>query len=120
MSNPYSKYLGKEDHLQIAVAPYLDLNKYVWCHVPNEGKRTPFERYKAKQLGIKPGVPDVLIFHAMPGYCGLAIELKIKPNKPSKNQLHWISQLKNQGWKVSVCYSIDEFIAEINKYFKKP
>ena len=31
-------------------------------HVPNEGKRSPFERYKFKYLGGTPGIPDILVF----------------------------------------------------------
>ena len=48
--NPYQKYLGKEDILQSSVMNYLKLNypNVFAIHVPNEGKRSPFERYKFK------------------------------------------------------------------------
>ena len=35
------------------------------------------------------------------------VELKIKPNKPSKEQLHYLSVLPN----AHLCYSLDEFKA---------
>ena len=59
MPNPFDKYLGKEDKMQNKVMNYL---KYQYpnalvTHLTNEGKRSPFERYKMKYLGAKPGVP---------------------------------------------------------------
>ena len=62
--NPYAKYLGKEDVLQNQVMKYLSLKypKALYTHVANEGKRTPFEQYKMKYLGTKPGIPDLMIF----------------------------------------------------------
>ena len=52
--NPYSKYLGKEDVFQNRIMRYLE-DKYpnaLFTHVANEGKRTPFEQYKMKYLGL--------------------------------------------------------------------
>jgi len=59
----FKKYLGPEDKLQIAVNNYLSIAypKALFCHVPNEGKRSPFERYKFKELGGKAGIPDILV-----------------------------------------------------------
>ena len=60
--NPYAKYLGKEDILQTHVMRYISLKypKALYTHVANEGKRTPFEQYKLKILGTKPGIPDLM------------------------------------------------------------
>ena len=48
-SNPYQKYLGKEDVLQNQVMRYIGLKypKALFTHVANEGKRTRFEQYKS-------------------------------------------------------------------------
>lgn len=51
-----------EDALQRAVAKLLDHLGWRWCHVPNGGKRGKTEAARLKGLGVKPGVPDVLIF----------------------------------------------------------
>ena len=55
MPNPFNKYLGKEDQMQNQVMNYLKYNypKALFTHISNEGKRSPFERYKMKFLGSK-------------------------------------------------------------------
>ena len=62
--NPYEKYLTKEDRLQNSVINYIKMQYpgTFAIHVPNEGKRSPFERYKFKYLGGTAGVPDILVF----------------------------------------------------------
>ena len=96
LANPYEKYLGKEDVLQHKVMKYLE-NKYPGIyaiHVPNEGKRSTFERFKFKYLGGKAGIPDILIFYANKEFNGLAIELKVGYNKPTENQFIAMANLK--------------------------
>lgn len=128
--NPFEKYLGKEDHLQMQVAQYLNAQypNVLWNHIPNEGKRTAFEQYKAKHFGIKAGMPDVMIFeprlvqtpshgrHTI--FTGLAIELKIKPNKPTKSQMQVLESLRVSQWWVEVCYSFEEAKEIIDNYLR--
>ena len=97
----FKKYLGPEDKLQIAVNNYLSIAypKALFCHVLNEGRRTPFERFKFKELGGKAGIPDVLVFTPSKKYNGLAIELKAGYNKPTENQRKWLKWLENAKWK---------------------
>ena len=80
MSNPYQKYLTKEHKLQHAVITYLKFNYpgKLFTHVPNEGKRSRWEQFLIKYLGVSPGVPDLMIFDPNDKYNGLAIEFKIK------------------------------------------
>lgn len=124
--NPYDKYLSKEDILHSQVVTYLRL-KYpnvFWMHTPNEGKRTKFEQYKAKKLGITSGVPDLLIFHnstdinrvIQQNGNGLAIELKVKPNKVTINQEQCMIKLQNAGWECKVCYTFEEAQKTIDEY----
>jgi len=106
----------KEDTLQKQVAKYLDLTGALWCHVANE-RKTSFQagrRLKAK--GVKSGVPDCMIFNNNQQYNGLALELKVKPNKPTKNQKEWLRRLSNKGWKCEVVYSFDEAQQIIEDY----
>lgn len=106
----------KEDDLQMAVARYLDVLKLTWCHVANERRTSIQQGVRLKKKGVKSGVPDCLIFEAKKGYRGLAIELKVGKNNPSKNQLEWLDKLNNKGWKTAICYSLDEVINELDKY----
>jgi hypothetical protein len=61
LAGGYYKYLGKEDKLQHQVMAYI-ASQYPFAlatHIANEGKRSPFERFKFKYLGAKAGIPDV-------------------------------------------------------------
>lgn len=119
MPNPFDKYLGKEDKLQNKVMTYLKYNypNALFTHISNEGKRSPFERYKMKYLGAKAGVPDVMIFTPNEFWNGLAIELKVGYNKPSENQKLWLKSLKNAKWKALWVNNFDDCIDIIDKYF---
>jgi|TARA_R100000388_G_scaffold20878_2_gene15790 hypothetical protein len=118
MANPYEKYLGKEDKLQHRIVQLLDYEfpHVIFTHPNNEGKRTPFERFKIKYLGVKAGVPDILIFNACSGFNGLAIELKVGYNKPTESQARWIKQLNAVGWKAEVCRDYESAKDLIIKY----
>lgn len=96
-----------EDHEQRELAKWLDANlpPHSWCHVPNEGKRTKWGGQGLKAKGLKPGVPDVLIF-TRPAHwldvSGVAIELKrADGGRVSGDQRDWIESLENNGWIVS-------------------
>jgi hypothetical protein len=116
----YKKFLGPEDKLQIAVNAYLTAAypTALFCHVPNEGKRSPFERYKFKELGGKAGVPDLLVFTPSKQYNGLAIELKAGKNKATKAQQEWLDNLTNNGWASYCLRDFDTIKQTIDKYFK--
>ena len=118
-ANPYQKYLKGEDQLQRAVMNYIEMQYpgTIYTHPMNEGKRTPFEQYKMKYLGAKPGIPDLLIFTPNANRGGLAIELKYKYNKPTPNQKKWLKWLENCNWAVDWHNNFDDCIDTINKYF---
>jgi hypothetical protein len=90
--NPFYKYLSVEDKEHIRVVEYLQ-NKYpniIFTHVPAEGRKSQFERYKASLMGTRKGIADFIIFHPKSKlkkdgegqlynelhYYGLLIELK--------------------------------------------
>lgn len=119
MANAFDKYLTGEDKLQHAVILYLQMQypKALWTHTPNEGRRTPFERYKLKYLGAKSGVPDLMIFTPNDHYNGLAIELKYNKNKPTANQKKWLDDLNQNNWKAVWLNDYEQCINLIDKYF---
>ena len=118
--NPFFKYLTKEDHLQHMVMLYLQTQypKAYSIHCANEGKRTPFERFKFKYLGGASGIPDILVFYQNQFSCGLAIELKVGSNKPTKNQQDALKRLKMANWEALWVNSFEEAKQVIDKYFK--
>lgn len=87
-------------------------------HIPNEGRRTKFEQYKLKTLGVMAGMPDVMIFDPQGEYSGFAVELKVGYNKPTDNQRKCLRELENRKWRVLWSNSFDEVKEEIDKYFK--
>ena len=117
MKNNYPKFKGKEDQFQILCASYLDLKGITSTHCPNEIKASPQYMVKRKKMGVKSGVPDILIFDSQKGYNGFAIELKVGYNKASQNQLNWLKDLEYRGWKTLITYSFEEFEAAIKDYF---
>lgn len=100
---------------QAEIATWLDWKKILWCHVPNEGKRGPAYAGMLKRIGLKSGVPDILIFKAPPAmseyYVGCAIELKRdKKCRVTKSQKLWLDDLLTEGWLVTVCHGAEDAI----------
>ncbi len=119
MQNPYLKYLGPEDKLHRAVLDYIKLAypKALVTHPANEGRRTKFEQFKLKYLGVTSGIPDILCFTPKGNFNGLAIELKTGYNKPTENQKKWLEALKNNGWYAIWTNNLTDTQTEIDNYF---
>lgn len=113
-----------EDDLQQACVQWFELQYPKLApalhHSPNGGRRNPREAARLKKQGVRKGFPDLALYHGvwMGGYnCpGLAVELKIKPNKPTAGQLWWLRHLAHLDWETAVCYSLEEFQAEVRNY----
>lgn len=117
-SNSYDRYLGPEDKTQIAVTEYLRLQypKAVYHHSPNEGKRSRFEQYKIKKLGVKSGFPDLLIL-----YKGVRLALELKKDKgdnPTDNQMEWLKAIRENGFTAAYAKGFDEAKKIIDGAFK--
>ena len=113
VNNPYAN--PPEEKEQMVLAQWLDVHGIKWFHVPNEGKHKVQYRVKQKKLGVKPGVPDVIIVDSPPKYKelkGTAIELKRrKGGRVTPQQTQWLEALKNEGWAVAVCKGAGEAIS---------
>lgn len=102
---------GAEDRLQIAAAELLDTLGLRWMHVPNGGSRNKIEAVKLKRMGVKRGFPDIVIFTpppALDNVKGVLIELKVKDNNLSLDQVEWMIELCAIGWYYDVAYSMQE------------
>ena len=78
----------------------------------------PDKRIKAKQTGYKRGFPDLFIYEPRGEFHGLAIELKVGYNKPTKEQLYWRNELNNRGYVAEICNGLDESLEVINRYLE--
>ena len=114
MSSFY-KWLTVEDLEHIKVVNWVkeNLPNIICFHVPNEGKKSPFERFKASLMGLLKGCPDFIILspkHSEPKkdsagnlykeliYNGLMIELKApEHNRVVKKGLNEGKVVKSKG-----------------------
>lgn len=88
-------------------------------HIANEtiGGRNRVLRNVA--LGVRKGVPDLLLPIPMHGFHGLWIEMKrADGGTPSKAQVAWITALNQMGHKAVLCHGAREAIAELTQYME--
>ena len=107
---------NEEDGLHFAVAQYLKLclkRGVVWCHVPNGEKRDIRFAAKLKKMGTKAGWPDLQLFYEGKAYF---IELKAQKGQLSQSQKQVIGSLRDQGFEVKICRSLDEVKAACQEW----
>lgn len=107
-----------EHKLQCACVRWFRLqHPNILCFaIPNGGARSALTGAMLKAEGVVAGVPDLMIAVPKNGYAGLFVEMKVKPNRPSKEQVQVIKRLEDTGYKVAVCYSFDEFVKIVSDY----
>ena len=112
--------LGEEQIIQITVMDFCRFHKFddFIFHCPNERKCSPQHGAILKRMGVKSGVPDILILKPSKSYHGAAIELKSKNGKLSDNQQLFLDILASHGYFVAVCYSADDAISTIQNYLQ--
>jgi len=77
-------------------------------HVPNGGWRSPAEAAILKGLGVRAGVPDVIVIKAGQAY---ALELKAPGGRLTSVQADTHAALRAAGATVAVAYGLDEALA---------
>ncbi len=102
-----------ETQEQIALARVLRRAQLFFTAVPNGGYRLRSEARTLKMMGVRPGIPDVLVFDVPVGSKapGLAIELKRVggvPSDVSKAQKACLAELKARGWLTMVAFGCDD------------
>ncbi len=97
------------------MARYLDARGLRWCHVPNGGNRSAKTGALLKAMGVKAGVPDILIFSRIGVWRGVAIELKSSGGIVRDTQREWLDGLEADGWVCRVCYGAAEAIAWVEE-----
>lgn len=115
------KSAATEHALQVACLRWLHFTyPQVLCYaIPNGAYKSHSAAISMKQEGLTSGIPDLHIPIARGGYHSLYIEMKNgKAGRLSDTQKAMIQKLQSLGNKVAVCRSLDDFIKEINQYFK--
>lgn len=84
--------------------------------IPNGGDRHIAVAKKLRAEGVKAGVLDLCLPVARRGFNGAFFEMKVKPNKLTKQQLEWCDRLVLHGYFAEVCWSGDELIEKVEWY----
>jgi hypothetical protein len=107
LSGAPSRRRRPEQQLQRAVLQHLELrsapNVY-WFHVGNGGWRTPIEAKVFKSLGVKPGVPDLILIRGGKTY---GLELKADKGRLTPVQATAHVLMRAAGAEVEVAVGID-------------
>ena len=106
-----------EAQAQIELVRILDAaaKPILFSATANGGKRDKRTAAALKKQGVKPGLPDLLIFTPPPNGVGvgLAIELKRarasgkQRGRVSAHQEIWLEELRSVGWRAEVAYGLD-------------
>ncbi len=99
-----------EQQLQRAVVEYLrimeNLHHLVFFHPANGGGRSRIEAAIFKGLGVRPGVPDLVLL--LPDSRAAFIELKADGGRLSASQLAFKKQVEALDFRYAECRSVDE------------
>jgi len=88
-------------------------------HVPNGGWRSPIEAARFKGMGVKAGVPDILLPVRTGQYGAGWWELKVGQNKPTEQQLQWHALLRACGHYVQTYWHWHEAANDIVRYLER-
>lgn len=100
-----------EGRLQNKIKVYCE-NQHWLCYHCNVGKvRLSDGRFFS--TGLPKGFPDMLIIKGDGSV--MFCETKVKPRKPTKEQVEFILDLQKRGFVAFVAYSLNEFILNAKK-----
>jgi hypothetical protein len=102
-----------KDEAAFQVAAVIQLRRelpsdVVWFHVPNGEERFVAVAVKLKEMGVRPGVADVIMFGRG---VALAIELKTPDGKLSENQEGFRDAWTRAGGRYEIARNLGEFRA---------
>ena len=122
-----TKHAQHEHAEQVALFQWAAMQENVYPSlrylfaVPNGGLRAKITAVKMKAEGAKKGVPDVFLARPIVSrimatdgttevfvFHGLWIEMKVRPNRTTKEQTAWLIGLGQQGYATTVCYSWED------------
>jgi VRR-NUC domain len=95
-------------HLYIRSTPNV-----FWFHVGNGGWRSPIEAAIFKSLGVRPGVPDLILVRNGKTY---GLELKTATGRLTAAQLDCHEQLRAAGAEVGVAHSLDAALEWLERH----
>ena len=115
LSIPQSESQIQHDCLEWFRLQYPSLALMLFA-VPNGGRRDAKTGARMKYEGVVRGVADLLLLIPKKGYASLCIEMKTPKGVQSKEQKEWQREAEKYRNKYIICYSLEEFIKEVNAY----
>lgn len=100
-----------EYRLHIAIVELLNRAKVpgvIFWHTPNGGSRNKIEAAKLKRMGVRPGIPDIII--SMPDRRMAFVEVKTKGGRVSPEQRAFLLDMHMRGHDTAWVRSLDEAI----------
>lgn len=127
MPNPFDRFITSETKEHIALCNWLNIQypNILWWHTPNEGKKSPFERYLVSRMGVRKGVSDFIIMEKRGNSIGLVIELKAEDVNVYKKrsgecqypeQEKFLKEMEIRGFITKFCCGFFEAKDLITKY----
>lgn len=117
------RYRHIEDSLHIACVKWFSLQypKLARClhHSPNGGKRNAREAARFKEMGTRPGFPDLFLMFPNKAYHGLFIELKSPKGTVQESQKEFKELSESLGYRYGLCRSIEQFQELVKSYFSQ-
>ena len=103
----------RESELQRMCAQLLDAMGILWCHPPNgaylNGKGRAGRQLKLQ--GMKPGVPDIVIFTPAPLNNRISfVELKTATGRLSHSQKVWRTKIEAFAYNYALARSLNDLI----------
>lgn len=102
-----------ESWLHKSIAKLLEAaapRRVMWWHTPNGEKRDAVTAAMLKAMGVKPGVPDFLLYDTSTGYLH-CIEVKAKDGYLSDAQKGWMDRFTSSPTgRYAVARSVDEAV----------
>lgn len=111
----------EQEKFNVWFSTFLEPKGYKWFHSPNGGRRNPIEGAKLKRLGVKKGIPDLILPMGRNSYHGLVIELKRVDGKLSDlsfEQKEWLEWFKGQRWSAHVAFGFEHAKRIVLEYLK--
>lgn len=85
--------------------------------VPNGGRRDKKTGAMLREEGVRAGVSDLLLLVPSRDYHGLCIEMKTPRGRLHPSQERWMEKVRKQGYRYSLCRSLEEFQTAVRVYF---
>jgi hypothetical protein len=105
---------------QKALVRWMAARRIEFFSVPNEGKRGPRLAAHMKALGMRHGVPDIIIVSPVPAYPDMRLALEMKRADGTSRDLTQHQQdmhevMQRCGWSILVCFGHEQAITRLTE-----